>query len=79
MSSKRGIKTEGLGMTEFDATAGSAGLGGPGSGFSSSMVDMTTAYKEPPPVFPTTQIKNESLPTGGITISHEVNAAEGSS
>lgn len=77
MSSKREIKTEGLGMTEFEATAGSAGHGRPGSGFSSSMVDMTTAYKEPPPVFPATQIKNESLPTGGITMSHEVSAAEG--
>ena len=31
MPSKREIKTEGLGMTEFDATAGSAGLGGPSS------------------------------------------------
>ena len=41
-------------------------------GMDTTMFDMTRPYKEPPPAFPATKAHNDSLPTGGITMSHEV-------
>jgi hypothetical protein len=49
----------------------------PQDGFGSTMQDMTRPYKEPPPAFPKTKIQNDSLKTGGITMSHEASSAEG--
>ena len=41
-----------------------------------TMHAMTRPYKEPPPPFPATKSNNDSLPTGGITMSHEASSAE---
>ena len=58
-------------------TDNSFGLDTHAGGSSGTMYDMTRPYKEPPPPFPATKAHNDSLPTGGITMSHEASSAEG--